>query len=351
MDSDLLRGLAALVLGPAGVNASEGASLDVQDYSSPTELAAVIQDEAQSRGMSPPSHDAVPHVVIVKTWTDAGGDIGGSPRHFLGGWPSAQTVVTAPTDDWAQGAGGGNPDVFLSALRTAYRLDQPDPEAAWTKRHDFLNEVKANLTALSIRSLHFEGAGGMTDLTVPLASSSIWNSGRVHTRDGIPFVPNLPCEEIFAAPDWRAVRGKALISRPFRWGSGSADGGELTAIFKGADGVEIPDAPQTLIDALGRDLDAVRIGEVALVDGDSAAASSGLDGFRETILDENCGSHLAFGSALPMSYTDPAADDVHRAGNHLDFVIGTADMVVTADTREGELVLLNHGRWADEVTP
>ena len=352
MDAELVRELAALALGPAGVNAISGDSLVVSPVSVETELAHAIRDEALERGIqiAEPGRGTVQRVIIVKTWKDAGAKVDASPELFRDGWPCPSTALPAPTDDWVESRGGGDLGSFIDALRAAFRLNEVDPEASWVKRHDFLADVTERLEGLHIRSLHFAGAGGLTDLTVPIATSSIWNSGRALTRDRVTFAPNLPCEEIFAAPDWRGVRGTALISRPFSWGTGSVEGGELTVRFDGTDGVNIPDAPRSLVEKLGGRLEGVHIGEVALVDGASAAANAGVEGFGETILDENSGSHLAFGCALPMSYTDPAAADIHREGNHLDFVIGTDDMVVTAQTDEGELVLLDRGKWADEVT-
>lgn len=349
MLGDVLQALAQLTLGPAGVNADSESSLAVFDISDETELAAAIRDEAAARRISSSPEGEPSHLILVKTFSDAGREIGGHPGQFKGGWQTAQTIVPAPTEDWLERRGQRDPAGFGAALAAAFRLDEDDPEDSWIKRHDFMDGVRTGLDSLGIRSLRFQGAGGLTDLTVPLAASSVWNSGRACTRDGVAFAPNLPCEEVFAAPDWRGVCGTALITRTFNWGSEAVEGGELTVKFNGKDGVEIPGAPASLVELLGEDLGAVGIGEVALVDSESAAAKAGVEGFGETILDENCASHLAFGCALPMSYTDPSAEDVYRTGNHLDFVIGTADMVVTATTSEGEFPLLDRGQWAPEV--
>ena len=97
------------------------------------------------------------------------------------------------------------------------------------------------------------------------------------------------------------------------------------------------------------------LGEVALVPQDSPIAQSGIL-FYNTLFDENASCHLAFGNAYPTCLTD--AEDVRtdedflaRGGNvsmtHADFMVGSAELDVTATTRDGrELPILRQGRWA-----
>ncbi len=350
--------IAGLALGPAGVDAKAGDTAVLCGERNDT-FASVLEGEAAVRGINlhapgmGPYAGAEAAVIGFNSPAVAKMDFEGGPdcTEFRDGWPMVQTIIPVPTTEWVDTRFGGDAARLWAAIHRAMRLDQPDPDEAWRERHDFLQGVMEKVEGLNIHALRFEGAGGATDLLVPIAESSVWNCGRVVSEDGIQFSPNLPCEEIFATPDWRGVKGTAVISRPFDWISDSAEADELTVHFKGTEGVEIPDAPASLREALGGDPSEVRIGEIALVDGDSAVAAAGVDAFWETILDENAACHLAFGSALPMGYTDPDDPGVNRQGRHFDVVIGTDDMRVTAQTENGELLLLDRGKWADEVLP
>ncbi len=347
--------IAGLALSPAGINAQAGAGetlFIIDPDGSP--LSHLLFEEAEklgipARGGPPPIGSANP-VLQLKSPAIAGPLIPGHPDDFANGWPLRVATIPAPTTEWVDTRFEGDAARLWAAIHRAMRLDQPDAVEAWRDRHNFLGRVMEKVKGLKILSLRFEGTGGATDLLVPLAASTTWNNGSAESK-GVTFAPNLPCEEIFATPDWRGVKGTAVISRPFDWISDSAEAGELTVHFKGTEGVEIPDAPPSLREALGGDPSEVRIGEIALVDGDSAVAAAGVDAFWETILDENAACHLAFGSALPMGYDDPDDPGVNQQGRHFDVVIGTDDMRVTAQTENGELLLLDRGKWADEVLP
>jgi aminopeptidase len=99
---------------------------------------------------------------------------------------------------------------------------------------------------------------------------------------------------------------------------------------------------------------AARLGEVALVDGRSAVAETGLV-FYDTLFDENAASHLAFGAsivqALPWgpdaSPEERHARGVNHSSIHTDFMIGSNDLEVVGVTAGGDQVpILAGGEWA-----
>jgi aminopeptidase len=91
---------------------------------------------------------------------------------------------------------------------------------------------------------------------------------------------------------------------------------------------------------------AARLGEVALVDGDSRIAETGTV-FYETLLDENAASHIALGGGFDYAVEDEAdRSRINRSEIHIDFMIGSNDVSVTGVTREGERVpVLRGGAW------
>jgi aminopeptidase len=91
---------------------------------------------------------------------------------------------------------------------------------------------------------------------------------------------------------------------------------------------------------------AARLGEVALVDGDSRIGQLGTV-FYETLLDENSASHIALGGGFDFGVEDEAdIARVNRSDIHIDFMIGSNDVSVTGLTREGGRVpVLRDGAW------
>jgi aminopeptidase len=86
-----------------------------------------------------------------------------------------------------------------------------------------------------------------------------------------------------------------------------------------------------------------RIGECALVDESSPIAQSALI-FDSILLDENASCHIALGDGYPSCLTNGSLltteESLNEAGcntslMHVDFMVGSKDMNITARTREG----------------
>jgi len=224
------------------------------------------------------------------------------------------------------------------------RLDAPDPVAAWRERFATLADAGRRLTERRFDAVHFEGPG--TDLTVGLLPGSIFEGGSHETAWGLEFGPNLPTEEVTSAPDPERVDGVVSATKPLDLGGSVMNG--LRIRFEGGRAVEI-DADENA-DALrgrcARDEGAARLGEVALVDREGRIGPLART-FFNTLLDENAASHLAFGSAYDSCVDDEESKArLNRSSIHIDFMIGSNDVVVTGITRGGERVpVLRDGSW------
>jgi aminopeptidase len=95
---------------------------------------------------------------------------------------------------------------------------------------------------------------------------------------------------------------------------------------------------------VARDDGAARLGEVALVDGEGRIGK--LDTvFYDTLLDENAASHIALGQGFPF-LAGERAGDVNESQIHIDFMIGSHELMVTGITADGERVpVLHQGAW------
>jgi len=260
------------------------------------------------------------------------------------------TIVPGPNAAWARLVFPGiEGDLALERLwdQIAHvcRLDEVDPSAAWRQRSAELTRAASRLDDAELDSLWFQGPG--TDLRIGLLPGVRWEGGQFSTSWGREHLPNLPTEEVFTSPDPERTEGTVRATKPLLV-SGRAVSG-LRMRFEGGRAVQIDadDGAPLLRELVRRDDGAVRLGEVALVDGSGRIGPLGTV-FHDTLLDENAASHIALGTGFVH-----LAGDLHAAGRinasavHTDFMIGGPEVNVTGTTRDGhEVPVLIDRRWA-----
>jgi aminopeptidase len=225
------------------------------------------------------------------------------------------------------------------------RLDEPDPVRAWEERMAALADQARRLTERRFDAIHLEGPG--TDLTVGLFQSAHWLGGGLETVDGLRHFPNLPTEEVFAAPDPVRVEGYVTATKPLVLIGGAIIQG-LRMRFEGGRAVDI-DADENgaaLRHLVQIDEGATRLGELALVDRSGRVGPLGTV-FYHSLLDENAASHIALGSAFSFVVEDEAERlRANTSALHIDFMIGSPELDVTGITVAGERVpVLRGGDW------
>ncbi len=258
------------------------------------------------------------------------------------------SVVPSPTAGWAaQVYPDLEPEAALEKLweQVVYmcRLDSADPVAAWEERFVELTKARDALDARGFDKLHFEAPG--TDLTIGLLPSSVWWTGSLVTSSGIVHHANIPTEEVFTTPDPLRVEGVVRSTKPLEREGQMILGLEVE--FSGGKAVRI-DADQgadVIRGYAGRDEGGSRLGEVALVDGSGRIGP--LDTvFWTTLIDENAASHIALGQGFDWAVGESDRDRINRSHVHIDFMIGSPEMLVTGITADGERVpVLDRGAW------
>jgi aminopeptidase len=256
------------------------------------------------------------------------------------------TLVPCPTLEWAELVypeldGEAALAALWDAIARITRLDAEDPAQAWQDRADRLSAVAARLNGAGLQALRFRGPG--TDLEVGLLPGSRWMGGWMETVDGVRHVPNIPTEEVFTAPDPARVDGEVRSTKPLVLGGTTVTG--LRVRFEGgrAVSVEADEGGEVLAELTRRDEGAARLGEVALVDGESRVGA--LDRvFYDTLLDENAASHIALGAAYAATVAEEDRDRMNVSTIHIDFMIGAPDVSVSGIGPDGtEVPVLEDG--------
>lgn len=264
--------------------------------------------------------------------------------------PTPRTAARMLNCEPAQSAA----DQAFAYLADILMLNDPDPAARWLEKVDELRRRSEALTATRLDSLHFTGPG--TDLKVGLPEHHRWLGGAFTTAEGTRFLPNLPTEEVFTSPHRQKTEGRVTVTRPVMI---KDVGGQLVdgAWFEFREGRVVDFGAEkgsaALEELLGFDEAAGYLGEVALVDSNSAIFRSG-QLWRNTLLDENAACHIALGrgisSALKngekLSDQKLLRQGINISQIHTDFMIGSPDVEVRGTDIYGrEIEIIANGEF------
>jgi len=207
------------------------------------------------------------------------------------------------------------------------------------RREDYLNSMKFD-------ALHYESP--TTNLIVELPKNHLWLSGMEDDESGVPFLPNIPTEEVFTAPYKYGVNGTVSSSMPLVYQGNIID--DFWLEFKDGKVVDF-DAKKgkdVLKELITTDEGASYLGEVALVDITSPIYKL-QKVFYNTLYDENATSHFAFGRAYPTCIEnfsgDPESSGINMSLTHVDFMIGNDKMNVYGIKDGKEYLLMENGLW------
>ena len=266
-------------------------------------------------------------------------------------------IAAVPGAAWAKKIFPGEPkgramEKLWEAILSTARVDD-DPIAAWEAHNKDLHDRCAYLNDLGIEKLEYHASNG-TSLTVGMIAEAKFCGGCETLENGVAFNPNMPTEECFISPMKGQAEGIVYSSKPLSYQ------GQLIEDFwfRFEDG-KVVEAHAEKNDALLQqmlDMDegARYLGECALVPFDSPINQTGLL-FYNTLFDENACCHLALGKGFAdtiRDYHNKSMDEIHDLGIndsmiHEDFMIGTADLEITAHCRDGKTVaVFKNGTWA-----
>ncbi|MCY0892208.1 MAG: aminopeptidase [Acidibacillus sp.] len=282
-------------------------------------------------------------------------------RGYLMGYKIPWCLVSIPNAHWAQSifpelSVQDAVDKLWECIFFATRVNQEDPLQAWIQHTEYLSTRLKTLNNLKLTSLHYSGPG--TQLEIQLPKGHVWRGGRRLAQTGQSFIPNIPAEEVFTAPQKDGVHGFVRSTKPLHYGGRLL--GEFSIVFKDGRAVSIEagsdDDAKTLQLLLDSSSGANYLGEVAIVPDNSPISELGII-FQNTLFDENAACHVALGDAYPlcieggdgMTAEELEVHGLNTSVVHVDFMIGSGELDIIGVRENGESIqILKAGRWVIE---
>jgi len=267
-------------------------------------------------------------------------------------------IASVPSEVWAKKVfpDAASTDEAMTLLwKNIFAAARVGDGKAVDKWDAHISSLKSRVEALNghrFKALHLKNSAG-TDLRMELPENHVWLGGGDVAKDGFPFLPNIPTEEIFSAPKADGVNGTVVGTMPNVFRGNLIEDFSIT--FKDGkvvsyDAKSGKEHLENMInDIPGMDM----LGEIALVEYDSPISNTGIL-FYNTLYDENASCHLALGSAYPdsvegggtMTEDERRAAGINVSDNHQDFMFGSADMSIVGITEaDEEIVVFKDGNF------
>ena len=224
----------------------------------------------------------------------------------------------------------------------------------WRAHNADLEARCAYLNGLDIETLEYKSANG-TDLRVGMLEGTVFMGGAEPTQgSGVMFNANIPSEEVFISPKKGVADGIVYASKPLSYHGELIE--DFWVKFENGRAVDVHAErnEELLREMIAMDEGAAYLGECALVPYESPIRQSGIL-FYNTLFDENAACHLALGAGFTNTLKDYEKytvkecyeKGINESMIHVDFMIGTADLSITAITRAGNRVpIFTNGTWA-----
>ncbi|WP_064093265.1 aminopeptidase [Rossellomorea aquimaris] len=275
---------------------------------------------------------------------------------YIGGGKISWLIAAYPTIEWAQSV---FPDLDQEAsieklwdkIFYTTRTDQDNTVDLWERHIEELNKNARRLNEQGYKKLHYKAPG--TDLSIEFDPQTKWISAQFTNDQNIPFVPNLPTEEVFTIPVKTGVNGVVTSTKPLNYSGTLIKNFSLT--FKNGKVVDFSaeEGYETLKNLLETDEGSSYLGEVALVPHNSPISNTNII-FNNTLFDENASCHIALGRALSVCVEngkEMSPEQLRKVGFnesmiHVDFMIGSADLNIDGEKEDGSIEsIFRNGDW------
>lgn len=259
------------------------------------------------------------------------------------------SIAALPNRKWAETVFPNDDNcvekLWINILKMCM-IDTKNPIESWDNFIMKSNYYKNKLNELGITKMHYKNSLG-TDLYVQKPKENIWlnlDKGKVHG------IFNMPSYEIFTTPNKYKTEGIVYSSLPLSLNGTIVDNFYIEFEKGRAVNCYAQYGQKALEDLINKDEGSCYLGEIALVSKDSPIYKSGIL-FNTTLFDENSRCHLALGGAYTKSIVnfDTLSENeldvlgYNSSQVHTDFMIGTDDLSIEADTVKGKKLIFKNG--------
>ncbi|MFX3617860.1 MAG: aminopeptidase [Sporolactobacillus sp.] len=266
------------------------------------------------------------------------------------------TIVSVPTKAWSAKIYPALPEnlrieALWQQIFTITRVNAENPRQAWESHIKNLEQKLDYFNEKRFKKLHYRAPG--TELSIELPAEHLWVGGGMTNKNDVPFQPNIPTEEVFTMPLKTGVNGTVASTKPLNYGGNLIDHFSITFKDGRISDYSAEQGQETLKQIIETDEGSHFLGEVSLVPFHSPISETNII-FFNTLFDENASCHLAIGASYPFNYRggremtseELAEKGANQSLTHVDFMIGSAEMDIDAETAAGERVaIFRHGDW------
>ncbi|NRF94352.1 aminopeptidase [Paenibacillus frigoriresistens] len=281
-------------------------------------------------------------------------------RNFMSEYVSLKTnycILSVPSKSWAKKLFPALSDVdamnkLWDIVLEIVRIDTDNPFQEWETHVSELGKKTRLLNDYGFTKLRYSAPG--TDLTVDLPEEHQWISlATVKNKNNVPFLPNLPSEEVFTAPHRTGVNGTLRSTMPLYYGGTMINNIQLTMSEGKIVNYSADEGLATLKGIIESDEGSSYLGEIALVPITSPVAKHGIL-FMNPLYDENASCHFAIGNAYPssivngqsMSPEERLERGLNQSITHVDFMVGSNELNIDGETKDGRRIpILSAGNW------
>ncbi len=252
-------------------------------------------------------------------------------------------IASLPSQEWAQEVFPNEKNAYaklFELIASFCLLKEKDYLKAWDLLIAQSNKIVKKLNKLQIKKLHYTNKLG-TDFKVELSKEALWCG----LAQDVKCLVNMPSFEVFTSPLAKTAEGKVYASMPLYYNNQKI--AKFYLEFKKGKVVnfEAEEGEEVLKELISSEEGMQYLGEIALVDASSPIAKCHTV-LGTTLLDENASCHMALGEGFPeclkggndLSNTKLKQKGLNIAKNHVDLMIGTDDLNITAETYDGKKI-------------
>ena len=290
----------------------------------------------------------------IQKWIEERGKTTKYYRKNVSRYTFPWTIAALPNKRWAKIVFKNEENAYQKLYLTIMKMcmvDRENPIEEWNKYIKENNYYKNILNSLNITKMHYKNSLG-TDLYIEIPENNKWINLDKLDAFGNQIISNMPSYEIFTSPNYRKTNGIVYSSKPLYYNDTCINNfylefkeGKVISCFAS-------EGQKNLEKMIFEQENAAYLGEVALVSYDSPISNTGLV-FNETLFDENASCHLALGNGFVKCFPnhDKLTEEqlkqqgLNFSSTHVDFMIGTSDLEIEAETNKGKILIFKNGNF------